>query len=476
MLPSSQNNASLAPIRKVLDKIKFDVIQTKFHTYIVMIDKFEIDNIADAEGMLACAYTDPEVFELEIKRIFEKVWIFVGHVSQVPNPGDFRRTRIGTNEVLLVRQQDLSLRTLFNACAHRGTRLCSESQGTRKSFVCPYHAWTFEIDGTLRGVPDISSYPNSFDVNDSSMHLNAAPRVEEYRGFIFASLAEQGPDLIHFLGKMTDAIDNLVDRSPEQSICIDGGNFRVRYFGNWKLHHENANDTVHPGFVHESSVTSARQAKNTNKSKNSSIDEGQTIGMMVSNGLTPKDWNSIELSGLPNGHSFMGGFYKSGLLAPQQNDTINRKYRKSLEKAYGKEKASKILGMDRFNNLVWPNLNINAQFHQIRVVHPISVNETVIEGYCFRLKGAPNEIFYRSVRFLGTLVSPASMIFSDDLEIFERVQHGLENGRIERLDARRGITTDKIIDETGERRSTSSSELPLRSQIAAWKHWMTSDK
>ena len=152
-------------------------------------------------------------------------------------------------------------------------------------------------------------------------------------------------------------------------------------------------------------------------------------------------------------------------------------YRKSLEKAHGKEKASAILGRDRFNNLVWPNLNINAQFHQIRVVHPISVNETVIEGYCFRLEGAPDEIFYRSVRFLGTLVSPASMIFSDDLEIFERVQHGLENGGIKRLDTRRGITTDRIIDETtGEMRSTSSSELPLRSQIGAWKHWMTSEK
>ena len=129
--------------------------------------------------------------------------------------------------------------------------------------------------------------------------------------------------------------------------------------------------------------------------------------------------------------------------------------------------------MDRFNNLVWPNLNVNAQFHQIRIVHPISVNETIIEGYCFRLKSAPDEIFHRAVRFLGTLVSPASMIFSDDLEIFGRVQAGLEKGSLDKLDSRRGIETDQ---KTGEAlQSTTSSELPLRTQAKAWRHWMGPD-
>ena len=467
----------LSATGKSLVETIFDLSYSKFHTRDTMANYIDIEAIAGKEGMLAQAYIDPEIFELEMERIFQRVWIFVGHESQVPKPGDFRRTNVGTKEVILVRQRDNSLKTLFNSCSHRGTRLCAATEGNRTSLICPYHAWTFDLDGTLKGVPDLESYPVTFDISDPSIHLKSTPKLQSYRGFIFVCLSEQGPNLVDYLGKMTEAIDNLVERSPEQSICIDGGSFRVKYSGNWKLHHENANDTVHPGFVHESSVTSARQSKSLDQRKHNSIDEGQTIGMLASNGLTPKDWNSIDLNGLPNGHSFMGGFYKSGLLAPQQDDIVNRKYRKSLEKAHGKEKANAILGMDRFNNLVWPNLNINAQFHQIRVVHPISVNETVIEGYCFRLEGAPDETFYRSVRFLGTLVSPASMIFSDDLEIFERVQHGLQNGGIKRLDTRRGITTDRIIDETtGEMRSTSSSELPLRSQITAWKHWMTSEK
>ena len=438
-----------------------------------MITNTDIETIASANGMLARAYTDAELFNLEMERIFRCVWIFVGHDSQLPNVGDFRKTRIGTDEVLLVRQIDHSLKVLFNSCAHRGTQLCTATSGNTKTFVCPYHAWAYDLSGELKAVPDLDSYPASFKITHPSLHLKSAPRVESYRGFIFASCAEQGPGLIEFLGRMTDAIDNLVERSPMQRISAEGGQFKVRYPGNWKLHHENANDIVHPGFVHESSVTVARQAKGNTKTNTDTLDKGQSMNMMISNGLTPKDWNSIELNSMSNGHSFMGGFYRSGLLAPQQDDKINSSYREALHSARGQEKAAEILGMDRFNNLIWPNLNVNAQFHQIRVVHPISVNETVIEGYCFRLEGAPEEIFHRAVRFLGTLVSPASMIFSDDLEIFERVQLGLENGSLDRLDSRRGIETDKPVKDSDVLYSTTSSELPLRAQAAAWRQWMS---
>ena len=84
-----------------------------------------------------------------------------------------------------------------------------------------------------------------------------------------------------------------------------------------------------------------------------------------------------------------------------------------------------ILGMDRFNNLIWPNLNINAQYQQIRIVQPVAPDRTIVQAMCFRLGGAPEGIFHRAVRFLTNLSSPASMIFADDVEIFEKVQAGL---------------------------------------------------
>lgn len=437
-----------------------------------MLNDTEITAIAGPSGMMARAYTDTAIFTLEMERIFRRAWIFVGHESQVPRPGDFWRTRMGTDEVLLVRQKEGGLKVFSNSCAHRGTRLCAAREGNTVSFVCPYHAWGFDLDGSLKAIPDIESYPEGFQLTDPDLQLRSAARVDSYRGFVFASQAPEGPSLANFLGQMTDAIDNLVDRSPVGEIKVDGGHLRVRYPGNWKLHHENANDIVHPGFVHDSSVSSARQAEGGVTPDDSLIDRGQTKGMMISNGLTPKDWNAIKLTGTAQGHSYMGGFYKSGLLAPSQEDDVTRAYREALEATHGKDKAAAILGMDRFNNLIWPTLNVNAQFHQIRVVHPVSVNETIIEGYCFRLEGAPEQIFHRAVRFLGTLVSPASMIFADDIEIFGRVQRGLENGQIERLDSRRGATSDSVPEDGAEIVSTTSSELSLRVQAAAWQKWM----
>lgn len=435
-----------------------------------MITAAEIEAIAGPDGMRSRAYTDPKLFELEQERIFARAWLFVGHESQLPDAGDFRRTRLGRHDVIVVRGEDGTANVLFNACSHRGTRLCASAQGKAQRFVCPYHAWAFGLDGELVAVPGFDSYPDDVRPGAKHLRLGRAPRVDSYRGFVFASLAAEGVPLREFLGPMCEAIDNLVERAPDGTLRVAGGHFKVRYRGNWKLHHENANDTVHPGFVHRSSVQSARAARDPSRH----VDKGQTVNMMAANGFTPREWAGIELHGFEQGHSYMAGFYESGILARRAEDAVAVEYREALAAARGSAQADAILGMDRFNNLVWPNLNVNAQFHQLRVVQPVSVNETIIEGYCFRLGGAPEEIFHRAVRFLGTLVSPASMIFSDDLEIFERVQRGLETGQIDRLNARRGSNTD-VSAGHGELRSTTASELPLRAQAQAWRDWMSQD-
>ena len=146
----------IAPGKSLVESI-FDLGHSKFHTRTTMVNDIDIGTIAGKQGMQARAYTDPEVFKLEMERIFQRVWIFVGHESQVPKPGNFRRTSIGTNEVLLVRQKDYSLKILFNNCAHRGTRLCAAVEGNSTSFVCPYHAWSYSLDGWLYNAPNTDS-------------------------------------------------------------------------------------------------------------------------------------------------------------------------------------------------------------------------------------------------------------------------------------------------------------------------------
>jgi len=415
-------------------------------------------------------YTDSAIFELEMARIFGRCWLFLAHESQIALPGDFIRTRMGREDVIVTRARDGRIHGLVNRCTHRGSQICSVERGNAGGFACPYHAWTFGLDGALNSVPHRQSLPPAFDIKDPRLALAKVPRIESYRGFVFGSLAASGEGLRDFLGPMTDVIDNFVDRAPEGEIEQAGGIARQEYRGNWKLHHENANDTLHPGFVHESSVASARADQRDYAAP--AYDGHQTHTQMLSNGFGLREWQGVGLTGYASGHTFMGGFYKAGVLAPDRDDPVWRDYRARLVARHGEEKTARVLGEDRFNNLLYPNVSLNAQYQQIRIVQPLAVDRTRVLAFCFRLKGAPDILFHRAVRFLTNLSSPASMILSDDIEIFERVQTGLSNPAPEWLDQSRGLATDRRGTD-GRVQSAGVSELPHRAQYGAWLRYMT---
>ena len=99
-------------------------------------------------------FIDQELFELEMERLYANTWVYVGHDSQVPNPGDYITTTVGNQPVVMVRHGDRSVRVLHNRCPHKGTMVAGEACGnTGKFFRCPYHAWTFKTDGSLLSIP-----------------------------------------------------------------------------------------------------------------------------------------------------------------------------------------------------------------------------------------------------------------------------------------------------------------------------------
>ena len=431
-------------------------------------------SVADLKALVSSVrvhralYTDPEIFELELDRIFGRAWLYAAHESEIKAPGDFVRTRLGRWDAIVIRGDGGAIHVLHNRCAHRGARFCMAERGSVRFFTCPYHGWSYRRDGGLEGVPHRRSYPEDFSLDDPAHHLAAAAEVESYRGFVFAKLAPSALSLRAHLGAMTDAIDNLVDRAPEGEIEICATPLRVEYRANWKIHHENASDVFHPSFVHASSVAAAGRAP----VGGSAIDGDQTRDQLLGNAWTRREWESVEVVGLPGGHSFMGGFYRSGLLAPNAGDDPAReRYRAALAARHGADKAAQILGLDRFNNLIFPNLNLNAQYHQLRVVHPLAADSTLVTAYCFRLKGAPDEIYHRAVRYLTNLSSPASMISSDDFEVFERCQKGLAEAGAAWLDVARGHGKDRA--RPGGGLAGPATELPIRVQFQAWLDYMT---
>src|SRR5438477_635767 len=137
-------------------------------------------------------YTDPRIFADEMDRIFTRGWVFVGHASEIPRSGDYVTRELGSQPVIMVRGKDGGVSVLVNRCMHRGTMLCTAGRGATRTFACPYHGWTYDLDGTLPGVP----YPGGYAEFDKSAHgLRHAARVASYRGFVFASFSPTGSSL-----------------------------------------------------------------------------------------------------------------------------------------------------------------------------------------------------------------------------------------------------------------------------------------
>ena len=431
------------------------------------LSRHEIRTLVQPDHVHRRAYADPEVFALEQERIFGRLWLYVAHESQLQKPGDFVRTQLAQHEVLVTRHQDGKIYVLHNRCPHRGARLCMVDRGSSRLLTCPYHAWAFRPDGTLSAVPHPKSYPANFSLADPQNHMQRVNSVESYRGFVFANLADNAPPLAEHLGPMREVIDNLIERAPDGEIEIADSSFTLEYHGNWKLHMENANDIFHPSFVHSSSVAPARAAP----ANASILDQDQTREMLLANGFGQAEWEGIKLNGLAAGHTFMTSFYKKGVLVNEEQDPVIQRYRAALAQRLGDERAAAVLAMNRFNNIIYPNLIINAQQQQMRVTIPLAVDLTQVHVHCFRLKGAPEEMFHRAIRFLTTIGSPASMIFSDDVEMLERCQQGLVKQAGPWVNFARGLDNDRR-EEDGSVGSVAS-ELPMRVQFEAWVNYLT---
>src|SRR5262249_41672654 len=175
----------------------------------------------------------------------------------------------------------------------------------------------------------------------------------------------------------------------------------------------------------------------------------------------------------PNGHSFLGDYHDDAKLVAALNDPVFRDYIAAMETNKGKDKTKKVLGVRRWNSNVYPNLSFMSQFQQLRVVHPISVNETVVHTYCFRLKGAPARMFENTISFANTVNGTGSLVLTDDLEIYNRVGLGLSSAGAPWLEIGRGYAGDLPDEHSGRRGKNSTSEVYIRNMFEAWFDLMT---
>jgi len=377
-----------------------------------------------AAGVFRCRrdiFTNADIFELEMKAIFEGNWVFLAHESQVPEPNDYFTTGIGRQPVVVTRDKAGELHAVINACAHRGAMLCRRKHGNKGSFTCQFHGWTFSNTGKLLKVKDGkgADYPPAFNT-EGSHDLKKVARFESYRGFLFASLNPDVPSLQDYLGSTKVIIDQMVDQAP-QGLEVLRGNSSYVYDGNWKLQMENGADGYHVSAVHWNySATMGRRNY-----------EAQGTRTVDANGWSKSVGGVYSFE---HGHILLW----TNLLNPEVRPVYA--HREELQARLGQACADQIVGQTR-NLCLYPNVYLMDQFStQIRVVRPISVDKTEVTIYCFAPKGESAAERALRIRQYEDFFNVSGMGTPDDLEEFRACQTAYEGAGELWNDLSRGAT------------------------------------
>ncbi|WP_397584960.1 aromatic ring-hydroxylating dioxygenase subunit alpha [Sphingorhabdus sp.] len=403
-------------------------------------------SLVDGPRVHGSVYRNPDIFQRELERIWYKVWVYVGHESEVPNAGDFVRRQIGLQPVLMVRGDDGKVRVFYNRCRHRANLVCLTETGNAEKFVCPYHAWSYANTGELLEPTFDEGY--NYDLDKSRFPLVEVARQDSYRGLMFASVAPEGITLTEHLGPVSEFIDMFMGLSPEGEITLDVGCQKVRYKGNWKYMPENSMEgDYHGPFIHKIAFELYSRSS----------------GLDVS-ALHEEEIPDVIRS-LPGGH--MVEDYRGAPLfkRPGEPSAARKEYAAKMIERHGEKLATQMMGTMAPLLFVFPNM-MYVMTH-IRTVQPVSVGETNSYYYPVMLKGVPGEINAARLSDHQFMFGSAGFVSPDDVEIMERNQIGMKAVGDDWLFIGRGEHRERDMPDGG-RSGFTMDETHLR---GFWRHY-----
>jgi p-cumate 2,3-dioxygenase alpha subunit len=387
--------------------------------------------------------TSPAVLDLERTQVFERSWLYIGHESELPEPGDYKRRRIAGRSIIFVRGDDGEIRTLHNTCPHRGAIVCRQDSGNAKAFQCFYHAWTFNSRGELKGIPGKDAYEGSaFDQTERS--LKPVARHESYRGFHFLSFQSDIVSLEDYLAGAKAYIDMIADQSVDGRLKIASGTHMYSSRANWKLLAENSVDGYHGLPTHQTYFDYVIAAGGLGSGGKQLYGEARSLG----NGHAVIEYWS------PWGRPVARWVPQMGEEAKPEIERIKAR----LVERHGPERAEKMTEWNR-NMIIYPNLVINdIMATTVRTFYPVAADFMEISAWSLAPAEETGQRLKTRLHNFLEFLGPGGFATPDDVEALESCQIGFNAGGEEYNDVSRGMLRPAQMDD----------ELQMR---CFWRQW-----
>ncbi|WP_181779036.1 aromatic ring-hydroxylating oxygenase subunit alpha [Pseudonocardia pini] len=384
------------------------------------------------------AMVDPDVFAREQERIFDKVWLYVGHETELTKPNDFKTRTVAGRPLIFARDRRGVVQVWVNSCPHRGAMICREPAGNARFMTCFYHGWSFDTSGRLVSVPGDTAYGPDF----VRPGLAAPPQVDSYRGFVFVSFNPDVEPLADYLAEATEFIDLVCDQS-ESGMQVLEGTHEYSVKANWKLLVENSYDGYHAVSTHqryfEMVMASGAELDATAL--------GDSIGVALGNG------HAASVGG-PN----TGGMFGRPLSAAAQAERQGR-----FESLRGRHGAAWVDRMTGARNLViFPNLVIIdlVMGVVIRKIDPVRPDYMEVTAWELVPPEEGAELRKQRLDNFLTFWGPGGLASPDDVEALETCQRSFAAHReLPWSDVSRGMVSAVPL---------GSDELQMRTW---WRRW-----
>jgi phenylpropionate dioxygenase-like ring-hydroxylating dioxygenase large terminal subunit len=402
-------------------------------------------------------FTSEEIYRRELRDLFGRAWLCLGHESQLPDEGAYFTTFMGADPVLVTRTGG-RIHAHLNACSHRGAAVCQDDSGTARTFTCPYHAWTFDGTGRLVSIAYEKQLYGEPKLDKSRYGLPAVAQLDTLHGLIFATWDPDAVPLREYLGDLVPFLDAIFDRRAG-GVEIIGEPMKWRAPTNWKIYQDNfAGDEYHIPFTHGSSMEAIN------------IDGAEFVAHV----------NHCYVDG---GHGFSAMFeFPDGSadpylplimpvegFSPATRDYVTRCLPEAMERV-----SAAHLRCQMSAATVFPNLSLLPITYNFRLCHPKGPNEVEIWSYLYVERDAPEEVKAELVAYNNFAMGPAGLIEQDDGAIWKSISGAAAGARggqqYSTYDM--GANDEYRHEKLGCYVTEKLSEAAQRNFFREWSRWM----